>query len=108
MEDSINRYHGFTAASCSSGTTFLLGLAAKRGTLLFLTSLLTADVLDLVRMERPIQSLAWSPKEDLLTITEAQSIFGFRATQVAFKGSAPNLTANATSVDALRLLVHGS
>ena len=61
MEDSINKYNGFTAASCSSGTTFLLGLAAKRGTVLVLTSLLTAHVLDHVRMEQPIQSLAWSP-----------------------------------------------
>jgi len=102
MEDSINnRYNGFTAASCSSGTTFLLGLAAKRGTVLVLTSLLTADVLDHVRMERPIQSLAWSPKEDLLTVAAGQSIFAFRATQEVFKGSARELTRNAPSVHAL-------
>ena len=102
MEDSINnRYNGFTAASCSSGTTFLLGLAAKRGTVLVLTSLLTADVLDHVRMERPLQSLAWSPKEDLLTVAAGQSIFAFRATQEGFKGSARELTRNAPSVDAL-------
>src|SRR5439155_1812104 len=74
MEDSINKYNGFTAASCSSRTTFLLGLAAKRGTVLVLTSLLTAHVLDHVRMEQPIQSLAWSPKEDLLTVAAGQSI----------------------------------
>ena len=109
MEDSINnRYNGFTAASCSSGTTFLLGLAAKRGTVLVLTSLLTADVLDHVRMERPIQSLAWSPKEDLLTVAAGQSIFAFRATQEGFKGSARELTRNAPSVDALAFSGNGS
>ena len=101
MEDSINKYNGFTAASCSSRTTFLLGLAAKRGTVLVLTSLLTADVLDHVRMERPIQSLAWSPKEDLLTVAAGQSIFAFRATQEGFKGSPRELTRNAPYVDAL-------
>lgn len=56
MEDSVNVYNGFTAASCSFRTTLLLGLAAKNGALLVLTNLLTADVLDHVRTQQPVRA----------------------------------------------------
>lgn len=101
MEDSANMYNGFTAASCSFRTTLLLGLAAKNGALLVLTNLLTADVLDHVRMQQPVRSLAWSPTEDFITVAAGQSIFAFRATHEGFKGPARELTRNAPDVDAL-------
>ena len=101
MEDGINMYKGFTAASCSFRTTLLLGLAAKNGALLVLTSLLTAEALDHVRMQQQVRSLAWSPTEDTLTVAAGQSIFAFRATQEGFKRPVRELTRNAPHVDAL-------
>src|SRR5713226_5936664 len=101
MEDGINEYKDFTAAACSFNTTLVLALAARNGTLLVLTSLLTAEVMGQVPMEQPIRCLAWSPAETLLAVAAGQTIFAFSTTTEAFKGSARQLTGDAPSVDAL-------
>jgi hypothetical protein len=92
MEASVNKYAGLTAAACSRQTTFLLAMVAENGTLLVLANLQPAVVLDSVRMEEPVRSVAWSPVETLLGAAAGQSILLFRATQaprvhaVAFSG----------------------
>ena len=101
MEDAVNKHTGFTAASCSCQTTFLLGLAAENGALLVLANLLSADLLDSVRMEEPVRSLAWSPAEQLLAVSTGQSILVFRATHEGFEGPARELTRHAPDVHAL-------
>jgi WD40 repeat protein len=101
MEDAVNKYTGFTAASCSSQTTFLLGMVAENGALLVLANLLSADLLDSVRMEEPVRSLAWSPTEKLLAAGTGQSILVFRATHEGFEGPARELTRHAPDVHAL-------
>jgi len=101
MEDVVNQYTGFTAASCSCQTTLLLGMVAENGALLVLASLLTADLLDRIQMEEPIRSLAWSPAEDLLAVGAGQSILTFRATQEGFEGPARELTGDTPHVHAL-------
>jgi WD40 repeat protein len=108
MEGGVNEYKDFTAASCSFNTTLVLALAAKNGTLLVLTSLLTAEVLGQVRMEQPIRCLAWSPAETLLAVAAGQTIFAFSTTTEAFNGAARRLTESAPSVDALAFSSDGT
>jgi WD40 repeat protein len=101
MEEAVNKYTRFTAASCSYHTTFLLGMVAENGALLVLANLLSADLLDSVRMEEPVRSLAWSPAEKLLAVGTGQSILIFRATHEGFEGRARELTGHAPHVHAL-------
>lgn len=101
MEDAVNQHTGFTVASCSYQTTFLLGMVAENGALLVLASLLSADLLDRVQMKQPAQSLAWSPAEELLAIGAGQSVLAFHATQEGFEGSARELTSDTPYVHAL-------
>src|SRR5262245_32733469 len=101
MEDAVNRSTGFTAASCSCQTTFLLGMIAENGARLVLVSLLSADLLDSVPMKPLARSLAWSPAEGLLAVGTAEGILAFRATQSGFEGTAHELTTHAPDVHAL-------
>jgi WD40 repeat protein len=101
MEDAMNKSTGFTAASCSYRTTFLLGLVAENGALLVLANLVSAEVLDSVRMEEPARCLAWSPQEELLAVGAGQRILAFHATQASFEGSPRELTGHAPHVYAL-------
>lgn len=101
MEDAVNQYTGFTAASCSCQTTFLLGMVAENGALLVLASLLSADLLDHIQMKEPVRCLAWSPVEELLAVGAGQSILTFRATQEGFEGPARELTRDTPHVHAL-------
>jgi WD40 repeat protein len=101
MEDEVNRYKEFTAASCSFNTTLMLALAARNGALLLLINLLSAEVVDQIPMEQPIRTLAWSQAETLLAVAAGHSIVIFPTTTESFNGSPRRLTENATSVDAL-------
>jgi WD40 repeat protein len=98
MEDAMNKSNGFTAASCSRRTTFLLGLVAEKGALLILANLAAADVLDCVRMEEPAQCLAWSPEEELLVVGTGQSILAHRATHSGFERSPREITRHSPHV----------
>ena len=108
MEDAVNKYTGFTAASCSCQTTFLLGMVAENGALLVLANLLSADLLDSVRMEEPVRSLAWSPAEALLAVGTGQSILVFRATHEGFEGSVRELTRHVPHVHAVAFSCDGT
>ena len=101
MEEAANKYTGFTAASCSCRTTFLLGMVAENGALLLLANLVTGDLVDSVRMEEPVRSLAWSPAEQLLAVATGRSILLFHATHEGFEGPARELTRDAPHVHAL-------
>src|SRR5437867_5704825 len=101
MEDAVNTQTGFTAASCSCRTTFLLGMIAESGALLVLVYLVSADVLARVRMEEPARCLAWSPAEELLAVGSGERILVFRATHEGFAGPARELTRQAPHVHAL-------
>jgi WD40 repeat protein len=108
VEDELNStYKEFTAASCSFNTTLLLALAARTGSLLLLTSLLTPDVLDQVPMKQPIRTLAWSQAETLLAAAAGQSIYIFRATTESFNGPPRQLTSDAYA-DALAFSSDGT
>jgi WD40 repeat protein len=108
MEDTANTYTGFTEASCSCRTTFLLGIAAENGALLLLANLVSGDLLDSVRMEDPVRSLAWSPAELLLAVGTGQRILVFRATHEGFDGPARELTSLAPHVHALSFSSDGT
>ena len=108
MEDLVNKHTGFTAASCSCRTTFLLGVAAENGALLVLANLLSADLLDSVRMNDPARCLAWSPAEELLAVGTGQSILAFHATHTGFEGPARELTRDAPHVHALAFSGNGT
>jgi WD40 repeat protein len=102
MEAAVNKSTGFTAASCSCRMTFLLAAIAENGALLVLANLVSADVVDCVRMEEPARCLAWSPDEELLlAVATGQSILAFHATQEGFEGSPRELSRNAAHVYAL-------
>jgi WD40 repeat protein len=101
MEDAINVCTGFTAASCSYRTTFLLGMVAENGCLLVLANLMSADVLARVPMEEPARCLAWSPVEELLAVGTGQRVLTFRATHTGFEGPARELTRQTPQVHAL-------
>src|SRR5262245_43328692 len=87
MENLVNKYTRFTAASCSSRTTFLLAAVAESGGVLILANLSSAEVLDSVRLEEPITCLAWSPREELLAVGAGERILAFHATHAGFEGS---------------------
>jgi transducin (beta)-like 1 len=108
MENAMNKYTGFTAASCSSRTTFLLGMAAEDGALLLLANLLSAELLDRAPMKEPITCLGWSPAEELLFVGAGQSILVFHATHTGFEGSPRELTRHAARVHALALSGDGT
>ena len=101
MERRVNRLSGFTAASCSNRTTFLLGLAAAGGNLLALVSLLTAEILGTVNMARPVRSLAWSSVEEMLAVGTDHNILFFRATQEGFEAPPRRLSVDVSHVHAL-------
>ncbi|HYR89533.1 MAG TPA: hypothetical protein VE422_35995 [Terriglobia bacterium] len=101
-EDSINEHSDFTAAACSHRTTFLLALAAGKGKLLRLVSLLYGTVLSSVTFESSVRALAWSPVEDLLAVGSDVGILLFRCTQDGFEGVPRQLSqGKATHVRAL-------
>jgi WD40 repeat protein len=108
MEDGVNRYTGLTAASCSFQTTFLLAMVAENGGLLVLASLITGDVLDSVRMEDPVQSLAWSPADELLAVGTGDTILAFHATQTGFEKPPREMTIHAPRVHALAFSSDGT
>src|SRR5262249_5525743 len=101
MEDAINKSTSFTAAACSSRTTFLLGLIGENGARLMLANLASAEVLARVPMEERAGCIAWSPHEELLAVGTGQSILAFRATHGGFEGSPRELTRHAPDVRAL-------
>jgi len=101
MEDRVNEQNGFSAASCSFRTTLLLAAAAQNGTLLILTSLVTGDVVGRIRMQQPVRSLAWSPKDDLVAAGVEDGILVFRAGQEGFEGSPQEFARNVSGLDAL-------
>jgi WD40 repeat protein len=101
MEQLVNKNTGFTAASCSYHTTLLLGMAAENGSLLVLASLVSADVLDSVRIDDPIRCLTWSPAEDLIAAATSHSILIFHPTQTGFAKPARELTGDTSGVHAL-------
>jgi len=107
MEDASNAHTGFTAASCSCRSTFLLGMAAENGTLLVLASLLSGAVLDSVRMDQPVRCLAWSPAEELLAVPGGEGILVFRATQEGFAAPPRELTMATPGVAALAFSGNG-
>jgi WD40 repeat protein len=74
MEESVNGYGRFTAASCSFNTTLLLALAAKNGSLLALINLLDAEVISQVPMKEPARCLAWSRADTLLAVATGRGI----------------------------------
>src|SRR5260370_9414611 len=81
--------------------TFLLAGLAENGALLLLANLISAEVLDSVRMENPARCLAWSPEELLIAVGTGQSILSFDVTYSGFKGSPRQLTGHAPHVHAL-------
>lgn len=95
MERRVNRLSGFTAACCSNNSSFLLALAAEGGNVLALVSLLSAEMLGKVKMERPLRSLAWSSTEEMLAVGTDQSILFFRANQEGFEAR-PRRFSNST------------
>jgi WD40 repeat protein len=101
MENAVNRHTGFTTASCSCRTTFLLAMIAENGSVLLLTSLLSAAPLDSVQMREPARCMAWSPADEVLAVATGQSILLFRATQEGFDGPARELTGRSPHVQAL-------
>jgi WD40 repeat protein len=108
MEEIANTHTGFTAASCSYQTTLLLGMAAENGTLLVLVSLPSADLLDQIRMEQPVESLAWSPAEELLAVGTFESILVFRGGHEGFQGPPLELTRKTPHVHALTFSAEGT
>jgi WD40 repeat protein len=108
MEEGANQHSGFTAASCSSQTTLLLGIAAENGARLVLVSIQSGDLLDGIQMEQTIESLAWSPVEALLVVGTDESIVAFRATQEGFEGSARELIRGTPHVHALSFSADGT
>jgi WD40 repeat protein len=85
MEDSANKYSHFTVASCSNRTSLLLATAVEKGTLLALTNLLSAEILDSIEMPEPVECLAWSPADELLAVGGSKSIWIFRASHEGFE-----------------------
>jgi WD40 repeat protein len=101
MEEALNKSIGFTAATCSFRTTFLLAMLAESGALLVLASLHLATILDTVQMKEPARCLAWSPAEDLIAVGAGKRILLFHATQAGFEGSPRELTGHAPLAYAL-------
>jgi WD40 repeat protein len=101
MEDAMNKSTAFTAASCSYKMTFLLAALAENGALLLLANLISADVLDCVRMEEQARCLAWSPEELWVAVGTDQSILAFHATHEGFEGSPRELARHAPTVFAV-------
>jgi WD40 repeat protein len=102
MEDSVNGYGGFTAASCSFNTTLLLALAAKDGTLLALINLLDAEVISKVPMKEPVRCLAWSRADTFLAVATDRGIVTLAAKlEQGFIGSPRQLADNLSLVQAV-------
>jgi WD40 repeat protein len=108
MENVVNTYTGFIAASCSYQTTFLLGLVAEHGSRLVLASLISGTLLDSVTMDIPIRCVGWSPAEELLAVGTTKGVSLFRATQTGFEGTARELTNDASDVCAVAFSSDGS
>src|ERR1051326_8959337 len=101
MEAGVNRQTGFAAAACSHQSTFLLGMAAQKGTVLSLVSLLSATILSTVPMKQPVRCLAWSPVEDFLAAGTDSTILLFHAGQEGFLGEPQRLTGGTRNVRSL-------
>jgi len=108
MEEGANRHTGFTVAACSFQTSLLLGIAAENGALLVLVSLQSAHLLDQIRMEQTVESLAWSPVEELLVVGTDEGIVAYRATQEGFESPTRELTTDTPHVQALALSGDGN
>jgi WD40 repeat protein len=108
METFANRNTSFTAAACSYQTTLLIGMAAENGTVLLLTGLVSADLVDSRRVSDPVRCLAWSPKEDLLVVGGSHSILAFRITQAGFEKPVRELSMNVPHVHALAFSGNGA
>jgi WD40 repeat protein len=108
MENVVNRYTGFTTATCSSQTTFLLAMSAENGARLVLASLVSGTLLDSIPMSLPIRCLAWSPAEELLAVAAGDRIMFFRATQTGFEGAPRELTCHASNTYALSFSSDGT
>jgi WD40 repeat protein len=108
MEEGLNRFTALTAAACSYRTTFLLAVLAESGGVLLLVNLVSADVLECVRMAEPAQCLAWSPEALLLAVGAGQSIWLFHATHAGFEGSPLEITSQAPHVCALAFSSDGT
>jgi WD40 repeat protein len=101
MEDRANKYSHFTVASCSNRTSLLLATAAEKGTLLVLTNLLSADILDSVEMQDPVECLAWSPADELLAVGGSNSIWIFRASHEGFEEDPRQLSQQCSKLHSL-------
>jgi WD40 repeat protein len=108
MENAANQKTGFTTAACSFQTTLMLAMAAENGSLLLLSSLVSADLLGSARLNEPVRCLAWSPREELLAAGTSESILAFRATPSGFEGPARILTRDAVDVQALAFSANGA
>jgi WD40 repeat protein len=108
MESVVNTYTGFTSASCSYQTTFLLALVAENGARLVLASLISGTLLDSVTMGIPIRCIGWSPAEELLAVGTAKGVSLFLATQTGFEGAARELTNDDSDVSAVAFSSDGS
>jgi WD40 repeat protein len=108
MENLVNTYTGFTSASCSYQTTFLLGLVAENGSRLVLASLISGTLLDSVTMRSPIRCIGWSPAEELLAVGTANGVLLYRATQTGFEGEPREVSNDASGVCAVAFSSDGS
>ena len=101
MEARANQYTDFSVASCSNRTSFLLAMAAEKGTVLVLANLLTADLLATIQMEEPVRCLAWSPADELLAAASAHGVWLFRANHEGFEGPVREVSRQCSEVQAL-------
>ena len=108
MENAVNRYTGFTSATCSFRTTFLLAMSAENGARLILASLLSGTLLDSIPMSHTIHCLAWSPAEELLAVCAGGRIVLFRTTQMGFEGAPREMTCDVANTHALSFSSDGT
>ncbi len=101
MEDGANQYTGFTEATCSFQSSFLLASAADQGTLLILRNLMSAELIDRIELAQPVRSLAWSPAEDLLAVGTGDGVLVIRASHEGFEDRADALTLDSPRVHAV-------
>jgi WD40 repeat protein len=101
MEERANKHTEFTVASCSNRTSFLLAMAAEKGTVLLLANLLSADILDSVEMNELVRCLAWSPADELLAVGGARSTWIFRASHEGFNESHHKLSEQCSDIQSL-------
>jgi WD40 repeat protein len=101
MENVANTYTESTAAYCSHQTTLLLAMAAEKGGLLVLVSLLSGDVLSRMPMERPVKALAWSPVDGLLAVGAGDKLNVFATTQEGLAAESRELSTHVPQIHAV-------